>query len=118
MSSGKTSDADFQHLKTILRENGALEVLPNYQKLTSKEYSQIQVSGQDISGIEERLFRENIGTVKVSNMKLKGESGIKLSRELLSVLREGRNENESKNVYEPRIVQRAIDVLDLREALG
>ena len=51
-------------------------------------------------------------------MKLKGESGIKLSRELLSVLREGRNENESKNVYEPRIVQRAIDVLDLREALG
>lgn len=117
MSGGKTSDVDFQHLKTILRDNGALEVLPNYQKLTSKEYSQIKVSGQDISGIEERLFRENIGTVKVSNVKLKGESGVKLSRELLSVLREGRKENESKSVYEPRIVQRAIEVLDLKEAL-
>jgi DNA repair exonuclease SbcCD nuclease subunit len=118
MSGGKTSDVDFQHLKTVLRVNGALEVLPNYQKLTSKEYSQIKVSGEDIRGIEDRLFRENIGTVKVSNLKLKGESGVKLSRELLSVLREGRNENEPKNVYEPRITQQAIEVLGLKEALG
>ncbi len=118
MSGGKTADVDFQHLKSILRENGALEVLPNYQKLTSKEYSQIKVSGEDIRGIEERLFRENIGTVKVSNMKLKGESGVKLSKELLTVMREGRNENEPKNVYEPRIAQQAIEVLGLKEALG
>jgi DNA repair exonuclease SbcCD nuclease subunit len=118
MSGGKTADVDFQHLKSVLRENGALEVLPNYQKLTSKEFSQIKVSGEDIRGIEERLFRENIGTVKVSNVKLKGESGVKLSRELLGVLREGKNENEPKNVYEPRIVLQAIEVLGLKEDLG
>lgn len=116
MSGGKTSDIDFQQMKRLLKENGALEVLINYQKLSSKEYTDIKVAGEDIHEIEERLFKENIGTVKVSDPKLKGESGIKLSQHILNVLRQPKVENETKNTYEERITAETIDGLRIREA--
>jgi len=115
MSGGKTSDIDFQRIKRILKDRKALEVLLNYQRLTSKEYAAIKVAGKDIHEIEERLFKENIGIVKVSDPKLKSESGIKLSRELLNVLKEAKKENEAKSSYESRIVSQAIDTLGIKE---
>ena len=116
MSGGKTSDIDFQQMKRLLKQKGALEVFINYQKLTSKEYTDVKVAGEDIYQIEERLFKENIGTVKVSDPKLKGESGIKLSRDILNVLKHPRIENEAKNTYEERITTETIDGLRIREA--
>ncbi len=103
MSAGKTSDVDFQQFKRVLRENGAVEILANYHQLKSKEYVAIKVAGQNISEIEEVLFRENIGTIKVSKERLKGESGIKLSRDILAVLKQVKIENEAKTTYEDRI---------------
>jgi DNA repair exonuclease SbcCD nuclease subunit len=116
MSGGKTSDIDFQQMKRMLKEKGALEVLINYQKLTSKEYTDVKFAGEDIHQIEERLFKENIGTVKVSDQKLKGESGIKLSRDILNVLKQPKVENEAKSTYEERITTETIDGLMIREA--
>lgn len=116
MSGGKTSDIDFQLLKTSLKHNGALEVLLNYQKLTSKEYAKIEVGGEDKRDIEQRLFKENIGTVKVTDSRLKGENGIKLSANLLNVLREAKKENEPKTGYQARIVEQAVEVLELKKA--
>jgi exonuclease SbcD len=118
MSGGKTADIDFQHIRRIIKDRGALEVFLNYQKLTSKEYVAIKVAGEDIHEIEDRLFKENIGKVKVSDPKLKGESGIKLSRELLNVLKEAKKENEAKSIYESRIISEAIDTLRIKEAFG
>ena len=116
MSGGKTSDVDFQQFKKVLKENGALEVLPNSYRLSSKEYTSVEVAGEDIDEIEERLFRENIGTVKVSDLKLKGESGIKLSRDVLNVLKQPKPENEEKKPYEERIASEAVEALRIRDA--
>jgi DNA repair protein SbcD/Mre11 len=116
MSGGKTSDVDFQQFKRLLKENGALEVLPNYHKLTSKEYTSIKVAGEDIHEIEERLFKENLGTVRVSDPKLKGEPGIKLSLDVLRVLTQGKPEGEAKASYEGRIATETIDALGIKEA--
>ena len=117
MSGGKTSDIGFTRMRKVLKDNGALEVLLNYQKLTSKEYAAIGVAGQNTDEIEERLFKENIGGVKISDPKLKGSSGIKLSHELLDVLREAKKENEAKSSYESRTIVAAVQTLGLKEAL-
>ena len=120
ISGGKISEIDFQHIRRTMRDNGALEVLLNYQKLTSKEYSAIRVAGmgEEVHKIEERLFRENIGTVRVSNPKLKDDSGVQLSQELLSVLKQAKKENETKGSHETRIISAAVDALGLKEALS
>ena len=115
MSAGKTSDIDFQQLKKTLKERGAIEVLPNYHRLTSKEYSAIKVAGQDVREIEDTLFKENIGTIKVSNQKLKGASGIKLSRDVFDVLKQPKIENETKTTYDGRIATETIEALDIDE---
>lgn len=118
MSGGKTSDIDFQRIKKLLKDNGALETQLNYQRLTSKEYAAVRVAGlgEEVHKIEERLFKENIGTVRVSNPKLKSESGIKISRELLNVLKQAKKENETKGSYETRIATDATKTLGLQEA--
>jgi len=120
MSGGKTSEIDFQRVRKMLRDSGALEVLLNYQKLTSKEYSAVRVAamGEEVHRIEERLFRENIGTVKVSNPKLKGDSGVRISRDLLAVLKQAKKENETKGSHQTRITGAAAEMLGLKEALA
>ena len=115
MSTGKTSDVDFQQLKTILKDNGALEVLPNQHKFRSKEYEAVKVAGENIHEIEETLFRENIGAVKVANQRLKGQPGIKLSRQVLDVLKQPKFENETKITYEGRITTDTIQTLKIED---
>jgi exonuclease SbcD len=119
MSGGKTSEIDFQRIRRALRDHSALEVLLNYQRLTSKEYSAVRVAGlgEEVQRIEERLFRENIGTVKVSDPRLKGDSGIRISRDLLAALKQAKKENETKGSHEARIISAAVDTLGLKEAL-
>ena len=116
MSGGRTSDIDFQQMKRLLKEKGALEVLLNYQKLTSQEYTSIKVAGEDTHEIEEKLFKENIGTVKVSDVKLRGDSGIKLSRDVLNVLKQPKPENEAKTPYEDRVTSETIEALRIQDA--
>ena len=120
MAGGKTSEIDFQRVRRTLRENGALEVLLNYQRLISKEYSAVRVAGmgEEVHKIEERLFKENIGTVRVSNPKLKGDSGVRISRDLLAALKQAKKENETKGSHETRIISAAVDTLGLKEALS
>jgi exonuclease SbcD len=120
MAGGKSADLDFQAIKKILKENGAIEVQLNYQKLTSKQYASIHVAslGEEAQKIEERLFKEHIGTVKVDSQKLKGDAGVALSKELLPVLKQAKKENETKAGYENRVVADAAKTLGLQEAFS
>ena len=118
LSGGKTSDISSARIRSLLAEKGALYVSINRFALTSKEYVSIRVSGEDATTIENRLFRENIGAVKVSNSTLKGEAGVKLAMELLKVLRQPQKLNEAKKDYEGRILREAVEALQLREVLG
>ena len=117
MSGGKTADIDFQQIKKLLKDQGAIEIQLNYQKLTSKQYAAIHIAsaGEETHKIEERLFKEHIGTVKVENPKLKSDAGIALSKELLSVLKQPKKENETKGSYESRVIADATKTLGLQE---
>ena len=118
LSGGKTSDISSARIRSLLAEKGALYVSINRFALTSKEYVSMRVSGEDATTIENRLFRENVGAVKVSNSALKGEAGAKLAMELLKVLRQPQKLNEAKKDYEGRILREAVEALQLREVLG
>ena len=115
MSGGKTTDIDFQQLKRILKDSGAAEVLLNYQQLASKEYTGVRVAGEDIKEIEDSLFKENIGTFSVSNPKLKGQPGIKLSHDVLGIWKQPKAENEVKTSYDQRITSETIDTMGLEK---
>lgn len=117
LSSGKTSDIEFAMMRKMLEDNGALYVLLNHHALTSKEYFAIKVGGEDIETIKLKLFKESIGSVKVSNPKLKGEEGVKLSSRLFEALKQDKKENETKSNYESRIVRDGLEVFELKEAI-
>jgi hypothetical protein len=117
LSGGKTSDISSNEIRSLLIENGAVYVSINRYGLTSKEYAAVKVMGEDIPTIENKLFRENIGAVKVSNEALKGEKGAKLATDLLKALRQEQKLNEKKNDYIERVQKQALDVLELQGAL-
>ncbi|MHA1333204.1 MAG: hypothetical protein ACTSPL_03915 [Candidatus Odinarchaeia archaeon] len=73
LSGGKTSDISSTRIRSLLAGKGALYVSINRFALISKEYVSIRVSVEDATTIEHRLFRENVGAVRVSNSTLKVE---------------------------------------------
>lgn len=115
LSGGKASDISANEIRNVLTENGAIHVIVNRYGLTSKEYTTVKVMGDDVTTIESRLIKENIGAVHVTNEELKGEKGVKLALEILKVLRQGQKLNESKKDYVERIQKTAIEVLGLGE---
>ncbi len=115
LSGGKTSDINFSQIGRVLAENGALHVNINRFGLTSKEYTSLKVLGQDVHEIENKLLTESIGSVKVKTENLKGDKGIKLASELLSILKQPQKPNETKRDYEKRMLRRATEVLELAE---
>jgi len=115
LSGGKTSDINFSQIKRTLLERGALYVHLNRFGLTSKEFATVKVMGEDIGSIESRLFKENVGAVRLTYEALKDERGMIMATELLQNLRQEPKANESKKDYGERMVEQAIETLQLRE---
>lgn len=116
LTGGKTSDVKASHLKNILTSNGALFVDINRHSLSSKEFTAVKIHGEDVPTIEKKLLRENIGAVRVSLKKLKGEKGSQLATRLLQIFRIEAKEGESKRDYNSRILEEGIDCLGIKEA--
>jgi len=117
LAGGKTTDIDFPGLRNLLNENGATSVHINRFGLTSNEYAAIKVRGEDRSVIAERLFKENIGTVKVNVLALQNASGVSLSLDLFKSLTRVKGGTETKTDYEQRMREDAFDILSLTEEL-
>lgn len=117
LSGGKTSDINFTQLRNILRQNGAIYANINRYALSSKEYTAIRVEGRDIHEVEEKLLRENIGAIRVSESGLKGEKGVRVAVDLLDVLRHGKKIIEKKKEYDDRKIREALETLRLTEAM-
>jgi len=117
LAGGKTSDLELAELKRMILDRGAIYVYINRFGLSSKEYANVKISGEDINTIEDRLLKENIGSVKLSNQALRGDSGIKLARDLLRIVRQEHRMGETKKDYEARVAEEALKILRLSEAM-
>jgi DNA repair protein SbcD/Mre11 len=115
LSGGKTTDINFVELQRELSTRGAIYVQFNRFGLSTKEFEGNKLAGEDPSQIETNLFRENIGSVKVSQENLKGEQGVKSAVELLRVARDGQKGGESKPDYQKRITSSGIETLKLQD---
>ncbi len=117
LSGGKISDIGFPSLVEELRQRGAIDIHLNKHGLKSKEYTAIATAGEESTAIESRIFKENIGEVKVSVEALQNESGLRISNELLEILRVGKQENETKESYERRLREHALEVLGAKKVI-
>ncbi len=113
MVSGRTSDVDFVEIRRMMRDRGALEILLNYNALSSKEYAVQNVVTDNPYQIEERLFRERLSEAKFRQKKLAGETGVTTSKEILHVLKDEKKEDEVKDDYESRLLKGVVNALEL-----
>lgn len=112
---GKTTDIDFAGMKKKLLERGALYVYVNRYGLAARESSSNRVSGDDPQTIEANLFKENVGSVQVSQKELQGEAGAGLALRLLKVTREKQKVGEQKGEYEDRVFGDALTTLNIKD---
>jgi len=117
LAGGKTSDLEFAELRRMLLDKGAIYVNVNRFGLSSKEYADVKVADEDIGTMESKLFKDNIGSVKLSNKALKGSSGIRLAHDLIKIVRQEQKMGEMKKDYEARVAEEAIKALQLKEVM-
>lgn len=113
LSGGKTSDINFNEIKKILKENGAIYVNINRHSLTSKEFSKVTYKGESSEEIEENLLKDNIINIDVETKNLMGNKGAKLANNLINIIRQNPKSNEKKMDYNNRILKDALRILNL-----
>jgi exonuclease SbcD len=111
LASGKTSDIDLHMARKTLMEGGAIWVYVNRHGLTSREQTQVRVTGEDAATIERNLFNENSSKLKLSTSELVGERGADHAAELLRLLRQAQKPNEMKKDYAKRVVEAGTQAL-------
>jgi DNA repair exonuclease SbcCD nuclease subunit len=118
LSGGKTSDIDSLELRRRLSSRGAVYVQFNRFSLTTREYEGNKMSGDDVPAIESNYFRENIGSIRLTQPHLKGTDGVESAKELLRNLRQQQKMGETKRDYEGRVIASGVETLKLTEELG
>ena len=113
LSGGKTSDIKFLDIKSNLDKRGASQVYYNRYGLTSKEYSDVRVMGEDVSSIETKVFQENLGSESLSHFPISQRASA--AEELLRALRHSEKSNENVSEYKERMTQDGIEVLKLKK---
>jgi DNA repair exonuclease SbcCD nuclease subunit len=111
---GKTSDIDFYAIRRRLLASKPLIVLSNYSHLTSRELREVGPP-KPVHVTERELFERRIVNVNSGESKLRGEQGVRTALSLLSTLKDGRKENESKRDFEDRTSRAGLHVLGLKE---
>jgi exonuclease SbcD len=127
LSAGKPSDVDTNSARELLKKNGAITVNISKFGLGTQEVTKIAVMGETKEQIEEKLFKERLGAFKldpsIKDQKVRnfvskllvGDGGTNLAKDLLSVLKNDQKDNESKALFEERMVSEAVTRLKVSE---
>ncbi len=118
LSSGKTSDVNFQEVRKYLKDAGALHVSINYHGLVSREYTEIRVKGETLDEIEDNLLLEYMENIKMPLKGLTGREGKELATRLLKIIRQNQKPNEKKGEYADRILNESLGILGLEDLLN
>jgi DNA repair exonuclease SbcCD nuclease subunit len=125
LSSGNISDINFSQARRNLNEKGAEFVFINRRSLSTRDVQRITITGEDPVQIENETLRETLKTFKVppntntdlknwAEENLKGESGLDLASRLLSTLKSEKQEGETNQDFNTRIVREGKGVLPWR----
>lgn len=106
---GSVSEINFRKIEELLAEKHAFAFKKNTNKLFSKEYEEIRKeAGMPIEELEKNLITEHAGKWKID-----GFDSVELTNNIMLVLMDDKNEDETKTIYEERIKSNAKKVLSL-----
>jgi DNA repair exonuclease SbcCD nuclease subunit len=112
LSAGNPIDIDLRGLVHILESRGAYIVLRNTSKLTSPEFTALQLKAEEPHNIEESLLQEHAEQLKLPGAS--AQDGISLTRDMLRVLSREPHEGEKVYEYQERLVKDALELMDRR----
>ena len=101
LKSGKTTEIDFKDIINQLQTKGAVFVMKNTHKLSSKEFEEIKVKKASVEEIEEALIKEHTAQIDVKGWDTKKQE--KLIKSLMKVLDTEKAEDERVADFEKRI---------------
>jgi hypothetical protein len=107
LAGGSPNDIDVRDIVRIIEQRGAYIVLRNTSKLTSPEFTALQLRIEEPQHIEESLLQDH-----ADQLKLPATDGVQLTRELLKLLSREQHEGEKVYEYQERITKEALELLD------
>lgn len=113
LTSGSPSDINFRELISLLMDKGAKLVKKKTTKLSTKEYEEIKVSATSREDLEDRLIKEHAGQYKLG--ELSSEELIELTKDIMKVLAEEKNPDETNRDYNERIKSNVILVMGIED---
>jgi len=116
LSTGKTAEVDFNGFREALAKRGAVYLHLSRGQLRSREMVAVTVGGSEPGEIEEKVFAELAGAVKVGEGTLK-EEPVKAAKDLLMQLRVPKRKGETESDYESRFMEAAVRVLGIGKFL-
>jgi len=101
LDSGKPSDINIKEIFSKLYDKGAYFVMKNTSGLKTKELDEIKIQADSIEDTEESLIKESLGKIKVDNLSVEEEK--KLTKQLMAILSNEKEEGERVADFEKRI---------------
>lgn len=108
LKSGKPSDINFKEIFSELES--AYCVLKNTNKLTTKEFEELEVDTGNVEDMEHKIIQEHIGQIEFMNK----EEEQKVTKELMESLDKEKEEGEKNADFELRVVKDAVELLKVK----
>jgi len=107
LKSGKPSDINFKEIMSKLES--AYYVLKNTNKLTTKEFEELEIDTGNVEEIEHKIIEEHLGQIEF----MKKEEEKKITELLMDVLNKEKEEGEKNADFELRVIKDAAKVLGI-----
>ncbi len=110
LKTGKTPDINFKDIMKLLQTKGAVFVMKNTHKLSSKEFKEVKIKKASVEEIEEELIKEHTDQINVEDWDQKKQT--QLIKTLMKILDTEKGEDEKVADFEKRIDEEAKNILD------
>ena len=108
LKTGRPSDVNLNDIIKLLYAKSALSVMKNTNNLESKEFEEIKVQESSVERVEDKLIKEHLGQNKELGLELEREE--ELTKSLINVLSEEKQEGEKVYEFEARIKKNARNI--------
>lgn len=107
LKTGKPADVNFKEV--IQKLGSAFCVLKNTNKLTTKEFEELQVDTANVEEIENKIIQQHLGQIEF----MKEEDEQRITEELMKALNKEKEEGEKNADFELRVIKDAQKVLGI-----
>lgn len=114
LKSGRVTEIRLKDISEILKKYGAKIVKINTNKLSTKEYEEINIEETSTKEeLENKLIRENVGNYELETLSI--DERIDLTKSLIRLLSEEKKEGERNTDYEARLFDDVLTLLGIKK---